>query len=161
MIRIPELNNTQDQIHESPIKSSSVLYNADEEPLVVWADGSGSGYTCYVVEDGRQDVRRLSEGPENLAEFYAILHVLRDIPDQNLTIVSDSQSVVAILNRQVMGNPKAIQPLAARIFHRCRNRKVNFLWVPRSENTAGLVLERLIQSRFHINPHMEALVHRN
>lgn len=156
MIRTPELN-TQDPIHDSP----SLTYNSDEEPLVVWADGSGSGYTCYVVEDGRQDVRRLSEGPENLAEFYAILNVLRDIPEQNLTIVSDSQSVVAILNRQVMGNAKAIQPLAARIFHRCRNRKVNFLWVPRSENTAGLVLERLIQSRFHIHPHMDALVHRN
>jgi ribonuclease HI len=157
LIRTPELENAQDQIHDSP----PLTYNSDEEPLVVWADGSGSGYTCYVVEDGRQDVRRLSEGPESLAEFYAILHVLRDIPDQNLTIVSDSQSVVAILNRQVMGNSKAIQPLAARIFHRCRNRKVNFLWVPRSENTAGLVLERLIQNRFHINPHVEALVHRN
>jgi len=157
LIRTPELNNAQDQIHES----SSLTYNADEEPLVVWAEGSGSGYTCYVVEDGRQDVRRLSEGPENLAEFYAILHVLRDIPDQNLTTVSDSQSVVAILNRQVAGNAKAIQPLAARIFHRCRNRKVNFLWVPRSENAAGLVLVRLIQSRFHIHPHMDALVHRN
>jgi len=160
LIRTSELNNTQDQNHEPPFRSSSVLYNADE-PLVVWADGSGSGYTCYVVEDGRQDIRRLSEGPENLAEFYAILHVLRDIPDQNLTIISDSQSLVAILNRQVTGNAKAIQPLAARIFHRCRNRKVNFLWVPRSENAAGLVLERLIQSRFHIHPHMDTLVHRN
>ena len=159
MIQTPELDNTQDRIHESPTRS--VLYNADEEPLVVWADGSGSGYTCYVVEDGRQDIRKLSEGPENLTEFYAILHVLRDIPDQNLTIVSDSQSVVAILNRQVMGNAKAIQPLAAKIFHRCKNRKVNFLWVPRSENAAGVVLERLIQSRFHIHPQMDALIHRN
>jgi len=159
LIQTPELDNTQDRIHESPTRS--VLYNADEEPLVVWADGSGSGYTCYVVEDGRQDIRKLSEGPENLTEFYAILHVLRDIPDQNLTIVSDSQSVVAILNRQVMGNAKAIQPLAAKIFHRCKNRKVNFLWVPRSENAAGVVLERLIQSRFHIHPQMDALIHRN
>ena len=160
MIRTAEFNDAQDQLHESPTRPLA-LYSNGDEPLVVWADGSGSGYTCYVVEDGRQDVRKLSEGPDNLAEFYAILHVLRDIPDHNLTILSDSQSVVAILNRQVVGNPKAIQPLAARIFHRCRNRKVSFLWVPRSENAAGLVLERLIQSRFHIDPHMDALVHRN
>jgi len=113
--------------------------------LKVYVDGSGkTGAYCYLVAGGEPRLFMEKSLTNNQAEYKAIIATLRELPNKELTIYSDSQLAVRQLNGEYQIRDSRLRNLAERVRGLCKNRVVSFKWVPREQNLAGRVLEKLV-----------------
>jgi ribonuclease HI len=112
--------------------------------LKVYVDGSGrTGVYCYLAA-GRKPRLFMERGlTNNQAEYKAIIATLQEIPERELTVYSDSQLAVRQLNGEYHIRDSKLKSLAEEVRTLSRGRVVNFKWIPREQNQAGKVLEKL------------------
>ena len=116
--------------------------------MIIYVDGSGNGKYGYVAmsNDGLEtiDCKVFDSGDlkitNNQVEYLAILEALRVFPTEDVQIISDSQLVVNQLNHEWNINSNMLRLLALDVWNLCKNRKVEFKWIPREKNLAGKML---------------------
>lgn len=113
--------------------------------LKVYVDGSGkTGAYCYLVAGGKPRLFMEKNLTNNQAEYKAILATLRELPDRELTVYSDSQLAVRQLNGEYRIRDSRLKSLAEKVRGLSKYRVINFKWIPREQNLAGKVLEKLV-----------------
>ncbi|MEM2942162.1 MAG: ribonuclease HI family protein [Candidatus Bathyarchaeia archaeon] len=114
------------------------------DELKVYVDGSGrTGAYCYLVAGGKPRLFMERGLTNNQAEYKAIIATLEEIPERELTVYSDSQLAVKQLNGEYQIRDSKLKSLAERVWRLSRGRVVSFKWIPREQNQAGKVLEKL------------------
>jgi len=114
--------------------------------LNVSTDGSGDGRFGYVAmsQDNLETIDAKvvrEEGiTNNCAEYKAVILALRTFPNEDLKIYSDSQLVVNQLNHVWHIKSDNLRKLALLVWDLAKDRKVEFVWVPRKQNKAGKLL---------------------
>ena len=113
--------------------------------LKIFVDGSGKyGAYCYLVDGGKPRIFLKGHLTNNQAEYKAIIAALQELPGKELAIHSDSQLAVRQLNGEYQIKDPQLRGLADQVLMLCENRLVTFRWIPREENLAGKVLEKLV-----------------
>ncbi|MEM3048539.1 MAG: ribonuclease HI family protein [Candidatus Bathyarchaeia archaeon] len=122
--------------------------------LRVYVDGSGrEGYYCYVTEDKKIRVFKEKSLTNNQAEYKAIITALKEIPEINLIIYSDSQLAVRQLNGLYQIRDPKLKILASEVRRLCSDRCVHFEWIPRNQNLAGKALDKMFRSKITLQQH--------
>jgi ribonuclease HI len=99
--------------------------------LDVYVDGSGkNGTYCYLIPGQKPKIFREKLLTNNQAEYKAIIAALQELTDVDMTIYSDSLLAVKQLERE----------------YKIRNsEEIIIKWIPREENLAGKVLDKLLK----------------
>lgn len=97
-----------------------------------------------VVEGERETVKTLDYGTNNEAEYLALLWALEYVSIAgDLTIYSDSQLVVNQVNGHWRVKSLNLQAFCIKAQEFMEGRPVTLEWVPREQNTAGILLDNL------------------
>ncbi|WP_455279947.1 ribonuclease HI family protein [[Eubacterium] cellulosolvens] len=110
----------------------------------VYVDGSGkNGTYCYVILGKKPKIFREELLTNNQAEYKAIIAALQELEDDEMTICSDSLLAVKQLEGEYKIRNPELRKLASKVRSLSRDREVIFKWIPREENLAGKVLDKL------------------
>jgi ribonuclease HI len=122
----------------------------DATKIVIYTDGSGarpdgtgSGHVWFRVDTNEHKIVPGDHLTNNQAEYKAILSALEAVPKKAaIEIRTDSQ----IICYQLKGQYRAKDPQLAKLRDLIRelilknNLTVSFVWVPRKENRAGMMI---------------------
>ena len=107
----------------------------------IYTDASGkTGKYCYVAEGKKVRLFEKKGITNNEGEYMAVVEALRENPEKNITIHSDSQLVVRQLTHEYSIKEDRMRKLAEEVWKLCEGRNVSFIWVRREKNKAGKVL---------------------
>jgi len=110
----------------------------------IYTDGSGkTGKYCYVAEGLSKKKVKIFQKPgitNNESEYFAIIAALKENPDKDICMHSDSQLVVRQLNHEYAIKEDRLRALAQEVWKLAEGRNITFSWVPREKNKAGKVL---------------------
>lgn len=124
------------------------------EEVTVYCDGSGSGYVCAIFDYGEGYQRtyfdRITD--QIFHEYRAILFAVECInlggPDlskfahaNKYIIYNDNQGAIQHVNGESKPPTDIIKHFVAEIQKKVKHLNVEFEWVQRSENLAGLILD--------------------
>ena len=108
----------------------------------IYTDASGkTGKYCYVVE-GTNKVRwdQKKGITSNEGEYLAIIKALKENPEKDVCIHSDSKLAVNQLNHKFAIKEDRLRKLAEEVWKLSEGRNITFTWIRREENKAGKVL---------------------
>ncbi len=110
--------------------------------LNVYTDGSGKTgkYAFFVEEKNEMKVFQKRGITNNQAEYLAIIEVLKFLPKEDLTILSDSNLAVSQINHEFAIKNDSLRELAQEVWKMSEGRKVELKWIERSKNKAGKFL---------------------
>lgn len=110
--------------------------------VVIYTDASGKrGKYAYIVENTNKVRTFVKKGiTNNEGEYLAVIQALKDNPEKNIHIHSDSLLVVNQLNHEFAIKEDRLRKLAEEVWRLAENRNVTFSWVPREKNKAGKYL---------------------
>lgn len=111
----------------------------------LWTDGSTTR-VCYKFEDYEPIIiNLLKKMTSNEGEYQAIIYALEAairLRWKDITVLSDSQLVVRQLNGKYAIKKKHLAKLAAQVWKlRQQLDSVEFCWIKRDKNEAGIALE--------------------
>ncbi|TRO59064.1 reverse transcriptase-like protein [Candidatus Bathyarchaeota archaeon] len=110
----------------------------------VYVDGSGkNGRYCYLILGKKPKIFREELLTNNQAEYKAIIAALQELKHVEMTIYSDSLLAVKQLDREYKIRNSELRKLASKVRALSRDRDITFKWIPREENFAGKVLDKL------------------
>lgn len=99
--------------------------------MIIYTDGSDRGDDvggwAYVTTDGVEKSGKLENSTNNRAEMYAVLMALKDFPDYNLTIITDSMLVVNCFSGK--WRRKKNKDLWKELLSAAKGRDVDICWV--------------------------------
>jgi ribonuclease HI len=114
--------------------------------LDVYVDGSGkNGTYCYLIPGKKPKIFREELLTNNQAEYKAIIAALQELTDVDVTIYSDSLLAVKQLEREYKIRNSELRKLASKVRTLSRDREIIIKWIPREENLAGKVLDKLLK----------------
>lgn len=101
---------------------------------------------CYVFEGHQPIIIDLPKKvTNNTAEYLAIIYALEAalrLRWKDLVVFSDSQLVIRQLNKKYVIKKEHLQKLANQVWHLAKQLdSVEFKWIRRTENLAGIALE--------------------
>jgi ribonuclease HI len=112
--------------------------------LDVYVDGSGkNGTYCYIIPGKKPKIFKEKLLTNNQAEYKAIIAALQELTDEEVRICSDSLLAVKQLEGEYKIRNAELRKLASKVRSLSRDREVMFKWIPREENLAGKVLDKL------------------
>ena len=106
-------------------------------------DGTGSGYSWHIENNGIKMVQRMDGLTSNQAEYRGLLSLVKHLPEgTKATLYSDSQLVVSQVNKVWAVRDPELKRLLYLVRDAIQERhlKVTLKWVPRKENRAGKLL---------------------
>ncbi len=109
-------------------------------------DGHGSGFAWVRVDRDAQLVQRVDGLTNNVAEYRALIAVLKYLASGSTAVIrSDSQLVVQQFNGVwAVRDPHLVTLLSkARDLIEKKGLDITLRWIPRGENLAGKLLDRL------------------
>lgn len=118
----------------------------------IWTDAA-LDRRCYIIEqEGHREISILSLADQtvNEAEYLAVIHALlraKKLGIVEATLYSDSQLVVRQITGKYRKREPRLQRLSRRVLEARGGMNIEFKWVPREENKAGLYLEGKLRIR--------------
>lgn len=116
--------------------------------IKIYVDG-GTRYCGICLYDPQKDMYRTKKRNsvqtnnelEYLAVIYALEYIRKFYPDNDVTIVSDSQLIVNHINGSYKCKQDNLLKLLSKVKEKMRD-SVTLVWVRREENLAGIYLEK-------------------
>jgi ribonuclease HI len=107
-------------------------------------DGTGSGFAWVRLDRDEQRIYREDGLTNNMAEWRAVIAVLRYVrPGSQVLIMTDSQLVAEQFAYRWAAAPKlADLRTLAQVLMDEKDLQVTLRWIPREQNLAGKLLER-------------------
>ena len=140
-------------------------HEKDEKTIDVWIDGlcepnpGGIGCIGFVIKEngvaiaqGSCDVGKGPKMTNNVAEYQALIHALREIrrlnmEEKNIVVRSDSELLVKQMKRLWRVKAPLIVPLYAEAKNLAKGLHYRIEWIPREENTEADELTRVAFER--------------
>lgn len=120
--------------------------------LTIYCDGSKTNYCIYVEQDQEMyEIIILPNGTQcqshNESEYLAIIEALRYIEEQMfgtkyIAVVSDSELAIKQIRGEYKIKAQRFLPLVEEV-HSFGLPPQSFVWVPREQNKAGIILDKL------------------
>ena len=114
--------------------------------ISVYVDGSGGPkgrHGFFVKDTGESHYAESPGATNNQAEYLAVIAALRKFASsgEQITIFSDSQSLVNQINHKYGINSDPLRDLAREVWTLVGGSKnISFVWIPREKNLAGKML---------------------
>lgn len=121
----------------------------------IYTDGSSRHYIAYKLGANPVKICKAIAPTANQSEYWAVIYALRAVPEAypdvdlsrlNIDLYSDSELMV----RQLLGQYQIKSRPLSRLYDEvdeaaCKFSEVNFLWIPRERNLAGIALEEFLK----------------
>lgn len=110
--------------------------------LIIYTDASGKTGKCVYIVENTNKIRTFEKKgiTNNEGEYLSVIQALKENPEKDICIYSDSQLVVNQLNHEFAIKVDRLRELAEMVWKLTEDRNITFNWVPREKNKAGKYL---------------------